>query len=51
MSWEVSVFLAFMPKQIRSQQSEPNYLTSHGRSKKLDPDQMANVTMYNNKME
>lgn len=51
MAWEVSLFLTFMPRQIRSQQSEPNYLTSHGRSKKLDPAQMANVTMYNNKIK
>ena len=48
MAWEVSLFLVFMPRQIRSQQSEPNHLTSH-RSKKLDTDKMANVTMYNNK--
>ena len=49
MAWEVSLFLAFMPRQIRSQQSEPNHLISHGRSKKSDTDEMANVTMYNNK--
>lgn len=46
----MSLFLAFMPRQIRSQQSEPNHLISHGRSKKLDTDEMANVTMYNNKL-
>lgn len=49
---EVSVFLTLMPRQVKSQQSEPSHLTSHSWPKKSHLDQIGrHDNIYNNKNE